>query len=177
VFDLDALVGTFAQHDVRYVLIGGVAMRFHAAAILTQDIDVAYEPEKENLRRLSDALSPFHPRLRGIRKHGPFKFDSRTLAAGMNFTLSTEIGDVDLFGSIPGFTSFQQLTDSSEDHKVGRRTVRVLGLKGLIDAKRASGRPKDMLVLPELEALLEAQQQSKSPQTRVRRRRPRLRGF
>ena len=36
--------------------------------------------------------------------------------------------------------------------------VRVLSLEALIQAKRAAGRPKDLLVIPELEALLELRQ-------------------
>jgi hypothetical protein len=163
VFDLDQLVATLARHRVRYVLIGGVAMRFHASAILTQDIDVAYARERENLQRLSDALSPFHPELRGVKERVPFKLDTRTLTAGMNFTLTTDIGDVDLLGSIPGFTGFRQLSEFSENHKIGDLAVRVLGLKGLIVAKKAAGRPKDMLALPELEALLEAEMRRENP--------------
>ena len=38
------------------------------------------------------------------------------------------------------------------------RQVRTLDLKSLIKAKRAAGRDKDLMVLPELESLLEAEE-------------------
>jgi len=38
------------------------------------------------------------------------------------------------------------------------RQVRTLDLRSLIAAKRAAGRDKDLLALPELESLLEAQE-------------------
>jgi hypothetical protein len=38
------------------------------------------------------------------------------------------------------------------------RQVRILNLKSLIKAKRAAGREKDLMMLPELESLLEAQE-------------------
>jgi hypothetical protein len=56
----------------------------------------------ENLRRLASALSPLHPRLRGIPEDTPFVLDARTLAQGMNFTLQTDLGDLDLMGEISG---------------------------------------------------------------------------
>jgi hypothetical protein len=39
------------------------------------------------------------------------------------------------------------------------RRIRALNLQALIQSKRAAGRPKDLLVLPELEGLLEAGQE------------------
>jgi hypothetical protein len=38
---------------------------------------------------------------------------------------------------------------------LGGQSVLVLSLPALIRSKRSAGRPKDMLVVPELEALLE----------------------
>ena len=157
-FDPRALV--LALSGVRYVLIGGVAMRYHGSAFTTNDFDVAYDRAPENIRRVVEALKPLRPRLRGTTDTVPFKFDERTIKNGLNFTLVTDIGDVDLLGSVAGFKNFDDVLRYSERKSLYGTSVDVLGLEGLIIAKRAAARTKDAAHLPELEALLEAQRQA-----------------
>ena len=57
---------------VRYVLIGGVAMRLHGCAHLTDDLDICYARDLDNLTTLAGALSPHKPRLRGVPEDLPF---------------------------------------------------------------------------------------------------------
>ena len=156
-FDLKALVHAFA--GVRYVLIGGVAMSVHASAIVTQDFDIVYDRTPDNMRRIVKALERAHPKLRGPSEPLPFALDERTLKNGLNFTLATDMGDVDLLGHVAGFKDFDDVVRYSEHIKVFGVDVDVLGLEGLIIAKRAAARTKDLAQLPELEALLEAQEQ------------------
>lgn len=78
------------------------------------------------------------------------------MTAGLNFTFETDVGDIDLLGAIPGFKNFDEILRYCERRQLGAATINVLSLEGLIIAKKASGRPKDVLSLPELEALLEA---------------------
>ena len=153
-----------ALSGVRYVIIGGVAMRSHGSAFITNDFDAAYERSPENIRRLVDALSPSHPKLRGASEPLSFKFDERTLKSGLNFTLTTDMGDVDLLGHVPGFKNFEELLRYSERTKLFGISVDVLGLEGLIIAKRTAGRTKDLAHLPELEALLEADEEARQSQ-------------
>jgi hypothetical protein len=54
----------------------------------------------ENIERLVSALSPYHPRLRGAPDGLPFLFDVETLSNGMNFTLATDLGDIDSWSSV-----------------------------------------------------------------------------
>lgn len=68
------------KYRVRYAAIGGVAMQFHASAIMTRDLDIAYARDTENVKRLAKALAPFRPKLRGADKYVPFRFDERTLS-------------------------------------------------------------------------------------------------
>ena len=156
-FDLESLLAALEKQRVRYAIIGGVAMRFHASAVLTQDVDLAYARNAETIRRLTAAMTPFHPKLRGVSEDVPFRFDERSLLLGSNFTLKTDVGDVDLLGSVSGFADFETLWSFCEVKHAGGIDVHVLSLAGLIKAKRASGRTKDLNVVPELEALLEVQ--------------------
>jgi hypothetical protein len=85
-----------ARHGVRFIVIGGVAATVHGAARLTYDVDVVYAREPDDLRRLASALQPYQPYLRGAPPGLPFRLDERTLQRGLNFTLTTTLGDLDL---------------------------------------------------------------------------------
>ena len=145
---------------VKFVLVGGLAAVAHGAATLTGDIDVCYARDQGNLERLVQALAPFHPRLRGVPPDLPFRLDSPTLRAGLNFTLTTDLADLDLLGEILGLGTYDTVQAVAEEIEVYGLPCFVLTLEGLIRAKRAAGRPKDLRALHELEALLALKRKS-----------------
>lgn len=146
---------------VDFVIIGGVAMGLQGSAHLTKDIDLCYERSKANLERLASCLKPHHPRLRGAPTDLPFHFDARTISQGLNFTLTTDLGDMDFLGEVSGLGDFASVKAASELKDVGGVQVRVLSLEGLIKSKSAAGRSKDLYVLPELKALEELKKKTK----------------
>jgi hypothetical protein len=81
-----------------------------------------------------------------------------TLVHGLNFTLETSLGLIDLLGEIPGGGTYEDLVAGSVELKMFSGASKCLTLDQLIRAKRAAGRPKDMEVLAELEALREETQ-------------------
>lgn len=151
---LARLLGALADHDVEYILVGGIAARAHGSARVTQAVDLCYARSDENLARLVRALSPFEPYLRGAPLGLPFEFSARTLRSGLNFTLTTSVGDIDLLGDLVG-GGYEQLASHSSLVTIFGRSVRLIDLPWLIRLKRAAGRPKDHEVLAELEALQE----------------------
>jgi len=144
-----------AAHEVEFVIVGGVAMSLHGSSSVTFDLDVCYARSSENLQRLVAALAPHHPRPRDLPEELPFVWDVSTLRNGMNFTLSTDLGDVDLLGEVKGVGSYDDARGASVLMQLYGCECRVFTLDALIASKRAAGRPKDLLVLPELEALRE----------------------
>lgn len=78
----------------------------HGSAHATFDIDFCYRRSMENIEKLSSALEPFHPRLRGAPKDLPFKFDGKTIKAELNFTLTTDLGDINFAGEVSGLGAF-----------------------------------------------------------------------
>ena len=156
--DFPKIFGLLESAKIRYVLIGGGAMVAHGSAHVTQDVDICYERSRENLRRLADALRPLHPRLRGAPPDIPFLWDETTLRQGMNFTLQTDLGDIDLLGEVSGLGSYEQAKASSREMPAYGFTCCVLSLEALIQTKKAAGRVKDLLVIPELEALKEVRE-------------------
>jgi hypothetical protein len=63
---------------------------------------------RANQDRLATALAPLHARLRGAPPDLPFVLDARTLRSGLNFTLRTDAGDLDLFGELAGVGTYAE---------------------------------------------------------------------
>jgi hypothetical protein len=95
------------------------------------------------------------PYLRGAPAGLPFDWSVATLRAGLNFTLSTTTGAIDLLGEITGGGRYEDLLPHALTLEVFGRRTRLLDLPWLIRVKRAVGRPKDLEVIAELEALEE----------------------
>jgi hypothetical protein len=153
--EFESAIKSLTGAKVDFVIVGGVAISIHSTGYITRDIDFCYSRTPENLRRIVSAFASFNPCLRGFPSNLPFVWDERTLQNGTNFTLKTVIGDIDLLGEIAGIGDFHAVEKESILIKLYDSDVRVLTLDGLIKAKRAAGRTKDLLVLPELEALRE----------------------
>lgn len=109
--------------------------------------------DADNLERLAASLAPLHPRLRGAPEHLPFFWDARTLRSGLNFTLKTDLGDVDLLGEVTGLGGYESVANLATKQEVAGLRIDVLSLEGLERAKRAAGRVKDLLDLEEIAEL------------------------
>jgi hypothetical protein len=83
----------------------------------------------------------------------PFRLDVATLQAGLNFTLTTDCGDLDLLGEVSGVGTYAQALGQSEECTLFDLPIRILSLDGLIAAKKAAARHKDRSHLLELEEL------------------------
>jgi predicted nucleotidyltransferase len=153
VTDFGGLLAALAGAGVRFIIIGGAAATVHGSARLTQDLDVVYERSRDNMQRLVNALAPHHPYLRGVPPGLPFLWDTETLRRGLNFTLTTDLGDIDLLGEVPGGT-YPDLAGHCMDLTVFGTSCQCVDLEWLIVLKRAAGRPKDLEALAELEGLL-----------------------
>lgn len=153
--DLEAILGALVRARVQFIVIGGVAGTIHGSARATFDLDLVYQRSDENLQRLVAALGRHRPRLRGAPPDLPFRFDLDTLRRGLNFTLDTDLGPVDLFGEVVGGGAYGDLIADSRPFDLYGQPVHVVTLDKLITLKRAAGRPKDLDAISELEALRE----------------------
>jgi len=155
VTDFRLLLEVLVDADVAFIVVGGLAATIHGSSRLTQDVDVVYERSDSNLARLTRALAPFSPYLRGAPPGLPFTWAAATLRHGLNFTLTTAIGSIDLLGEIPGGGTYGDLMPHSVEVALFGQQCRAIDLPALIRAKRAAGRPKDLETIAELEALRE----------------------
>ncbi len=153
--DFAALLRALVDGGVDFVVIGGMAAVAHGSAHVTVDLDVVYDRSDENIERLAAALAPLSPYLRGAPAGLPFRFDPPTIHAGLNSTLVTTAGDLDVLGEATGMGTYENLVRRSELREVFGLPCRFVDLETLIHLERSAGRPKDLERIAELEALLE----------------------
>jgi hypothetical protein len=153
VTDFAGLLRALTHGGVEFIVIGGFAATAHGSAHVTVDLDVVYRRTADNVARLEAALAPLQPYLRGAPRGLPFQFDVDTIGRGLNFTLSTTAGDLDLLGEATGGGTYEALLPRSEVRELLNLECRFVDLDTLIQLKRAAGRPKDLERIAELEAL------------------------
>ena len=157
--DFRGLIDTLARSRVEFILIGGIAATLHGSARATLDLDVVYRRSPDNVDRLVRALTPLSPYLRGAPPGLPFVFDTDTVRRGLNFTLDTSLGALDLLGEVTGGGSYDALLPNTAAVDLFGHSCRAVTLDMLIRLKRAAGRPKDNEILAELEALRDRREQ------------------
>ena len=156
--DFEALIRRLGAADIRFVLVGGFA-----GTILGSPR--THRRPRYRLRPRPGESGPSRDRPRvspaevawGAPPGLPFVLDAATLTRGLNFTLTTSLGDLDLLGDVTGGGGYEDLAPHTHLIRVFDTEVAVVTLPQLIRLKRAAGRPKDLAALAELEALLEEQ--------------------
>ena len=153
--DFDKAISMLTDGGVEFIVIGGVAATLHGSPRTTVDLDVVYRRTRENMQRLVDCLAAHRPYLRGAPPGLPFRWDLATVRNGLNFTLDTDLGDLDLLGEVAGGGTYDELLPHSHEVTAFGRQFRIVKLGKLIELKRAAGRSKDLEVLAELQLILE----------------------
>jgi hypothetical protein len=153
--DFPGLIKALSVPHVDFIVIGGAAAITHGSARLTFDLDVVYRRNRENISRLVSALMPLRPYLRGAPPGLPFRWSEETVQRGLNFTLITTLGSLDILGEVTGGGGYEDLLPHSAKLKVHGFECLCLNIETLIRVKRAAGRPKDFEAIAELEAISE----------------------
>lgn len=145
--DLRALLRALAEADVRYLIVGGVAVAAHGYVRATEDVNLVPDPDLENLRRLANTLVSLEARL-PLAADRPF--EARDLAPGRNLTLDTPLGGVDVVQRVAGVPSFAVLEESAIASDVEGVPLRICSLEHLRAMKEAAGRTIDRADLERL---------------------------
>jgi predicted nucleotidyltransferase len=144
------LLRVLRDHEVHFLVIGGVAVAAHGYVRGTKDVDIVPEPSRANLERLVAALTALDacPEIRDFRPEGmPVQLDLDGLAQGGNWALETRHGRLDLMQSVEGARPYETLRDAA----IVRDGIAYVGLDDLIAMKHAAGRDLDHVDIRALE--------------------------
>jgi hypothetical protein len=150
-FDLRALLEVLNEHEVRFVLIGGVAVGAHGYLRTTEDLDLVPDPDPANLKLLTaalEALDSTMPTVEG-RPFDPSK-DGAVILRGGNVTADTRFGGLDVVQRLRGVPAYSVLARDAIDSDLLGIPVRVCSLGRLREMKQRLDRAQDRVDLENL---------------------------
>lgn len=147
------ILNQLQNNNVQYILVGGMAAIGYGMNYVTNDIDICYERSDKNIKSLVSALAAAKPKLRTSGGSIDFIFDEKTIKNGLNFTLDTPWGPLDLLGELQNLGGYKELIKNTVKMNFYGIKVPTIALDDLIKAKESAGRTKDKLHLLELKAI------------------------
>jgi hypothetical protein len=146
------LLRVLGEHEVEFVLIGGLAVGYHGYPRATKDIDIVPEQSRDNLARLWRALLQLEARpaelaeFRAEEMAMPFSLEGMVEGRG-NWALYTRLGRLDVMQWVKGIESYDALRANAEtiiEPSIGY-PVWVAGVDDLIAMKEAADRDLDRI--------------------------------
>lgn len=150
-FDLRSLLQALVDREIRFIIIGGVAVGAHGYVRATADLDLVPEPDPANLDRLVQALDSLNATLptAGDRRFDP-NGDAGAVRRGGNVTADTDFGALDIVQLAKGVPAYSQLDRDAVESELFGVPVRVCSLARLREMKQAQGRTQDTADLENL---------------------------
>lgn len=147
------LIAALIEHQVDFLVVGGVAAILNGVPISTLDLDILYSKSADNIARLEAALKKL-----GAVYNDPagrhIEPDQGRLSTMRIHLLRTRIGLLDVLATVGSGLTFEDLEERSRPVDLQGLAVRVLNLDALIETKEQANRPKDLAMLPVLRETL-----------------------
>ncbi|HEY7829761.1 MAG TPA: hypothetical protein VIC06_04265 [Solirubrobacteraceae bacterium] len=149
----DQLLVRLVQADVRFVVIGGLALGSWGVVRGTKDCDIVPDPAPENLDRLASLVAECggHVQL-GESLLGSEHSIAALLRGGERALIATQLGDLDVVQGLDGVLSYAELRARAIDVEMAGVTIAICALEHLRSMKQAAGRPRDLVDLDDLDA-------------------------
>jgi len=151
---LQELLARLVEAEVRFVLVGGLAVNAWGYLRATRDVDVVPDPASENLERLDTLLRDLDGKVDVDGKLLEGSAIRTFLRTGDRTLVATRLGQVDVLQGLPQVPPFAALDETAKEIDLDGLPVRVCSLEHLKGMKEASRRPRDR---EDLEALEVAQ--------------------
>lgn len=158
--NLQALLKLLIHSPVDFVLVGGFAAVLHGCNQSTRDIDICLLHSPEQFQLLQRHLQSIHPRHRTEKSKPPFAFEAGDLSKKQDFHLVTDLGVLDVIGSVKGAGDYYDILKNSGEIEIYGGKCRLISLDDLIKSKKALGRHRDLVTVMELEAIKEEKAKS-----------------
>lgn len=148
----DELLRRLVRADIRFVLIGGLAVNAWGVVRGTKDLDIVADRDPENLRRIASlAIEAGGQVQTGNAFLSSQPSIAAALAAGERVDIETNLGSLDVVQGLPGVPTYAELRERATNVEIGDVTVAVCSLADLRAMKRAAGRTRDLADLEDLD--------------------------
>jgi hypothetical protein len=159
VTQLNRLIEILSDADIDFVIVGGFAGMLHGSSLVTRDLDVCAVLSRENVAKLRETLRELNPTHRQTPQRLSFLDNPAPDVDLRNLYLETTLGPVDILSSIKGVGDFARVREASVEIELFGKRCRVISIEDLIRAKESLARPKDLLAVEELRAILEQEKE------------------
>lgn len=152
----ERLLVELIDEEIEFIIVGGLAAVLQGAPIVTFDVDIVHRRTPDNVDRLLALLlrrGAYH-RLDLANRRLPPERDA--LMGRGHLNLAVGEAKLDVLCEIEGSAGYEELVDDTIVVPFHGKTVEILSLRRLIQAKAFAGRPKDRMALPILISTLEA---------------------
>lgn len=146
--DLIDLLGALNAAGAEYLIVGAYAFAFHGRPRATKDVDIFVGSNRDNARKVWDALASFGAPLAALRPED-------LASAGTFFIMGRPPNQIDIITSIDGVT-FEQAWASRISSTYGGIATYYIGRSDLIANKKAVARPQDLADVAYLESMPES---------------------
>lgn len=136
--DFRDFISALNNNDVEYILVGGYSVILHGYSRTTGDLDIWIKKEKENCHKL---LLAFEESKMPVFDMTQNNFLSNP--AMRVFTFGRPPRSIDIMTNVKGL-HFEETFAASKIIEIENLKIRLIHLNQLIQAKRASGRHKDL---------------------------------
>lgn len=159
--DFEDLLSLLHRHEVRYLVIGGLAFIYHARPRYTKDMDLWVDPSPANVKRANRALAEFgSPHILAIDD------PQEILQIGL------PPNRIDLLRGVEG-PAFEDAWKRRIAGRYGRAEANWIDLDSLIKIKSRLDDPRHRRDLRDLEAVRAFRQQAAKPEASSRSSSPR----
>ena len=158
-----ALLIRLKSSGLDFVVIGGVCAVHHGVPMATFDLDICCPFGEENIKRIESAVADLHPSHRLTANKLPLEMTRDRFGDLKNLYLQTDLGKLDCLSEVAGIGGFVAVDRRSIVAKFSFGDFKFLSLDALITAKKAAGRPHDLIAVTQLQAIKEKREQQKDP--------------
>ncbi len=141
--DFKDLLSLFEKHKIRYLIVGGYAVMKYSEPRFTKDLDIWIATDPANANAVYAALKEFGAPLANLTADDFTDQDCF-------YQMGRPPLRIDIMMSIPGI-EFQEAWNNRETVELADHPIPFISRSDLIRAKKASGRPQDIIDIQKLE--------------------------
>jgi predicted nucleotidyltransferase len=154
--NLKALLKRLLDHEVDFVLAGGLACVVHGSPLVTQDVDICVLFDDLQIAKLREALKDLEPRFRMNPNFKPSFLDHPKRSNELkNISLETTLCILDMMSELQPICDFQAVSRRAVTIRLYGHDCKVVSLEDLISIKETMTRPKDKEALLHLREILQ----------------------